>query len=153
MDLQIRQTKIEDLPELTNIYCKAYDRLEFGENWSVETTKNLLSFYFDLKTFLGITAVANGEIVGAFFSFVKPWHDGNHLGEGELFVDTKYQNQKIGTKLMTEMMRIAKSKDCRVHELVAYDAVAEWYKKIGMQNTGLHHMSGNVEEIIKRLSA
>lgn len=153
MNLYTKVSTRSDLTELATIYRRAYDRPEFGENWSAEDAERLLNFYFDLKTFVGITAFADDKIVGAFFSFIKPWHDGKHLGEGELFVDPNYQNQKIGTKLMIEMMLIAKSNDCIAHELVAYNKVAEWYRKIGLENTGLQHMSGNIDEIIKKLGA
>jgi GNAT superfamily N-acetyltransferase len=147
----IKKTKQEDLPELSKIYVRAYDRPEFGETWSVNDAEALLQFYFDLPTFLGITAVSEEKVVGAFFSFVKPWYDGNHLGEGELLVDPEQQNKKIGTQLMKEMMKLAQENGCVVHELIAYDKVAEWYKKIGMEDTGLHHMSGKIEDILKRI--
>jgi GNAT superfamily N-acetyltransferase len=151
MNLEIRNTSAEDLKDLAQIYRKAYDRPEFGEDWSEDNAYELLKFYFDLPTFLGFTALVEGKVVGGFFSFIKPWHDGKHLGEGELFVGPEYQNQKIGTKLMLEMMKAAKENGCVVHELIAYDKVAEWYKKLGLEDTGLHHMSGSIEEIILHL--
>jgi len=149
--LKIIKTKKEDLKELSKIYKNAYDRPEEGEDWSIKDSKNLLNFYFNQKTFVGVTAILDGKIVGAFFSFIKPWYDGNHLGEGEVFIDPTYQNQKIGTKLFLEMMKIANNKKCIVHELVAYDKVSNWYKKLGIKETGLKHMSGSIKEILKNL--
>lgn len=150
--LIIRKTKKKDLIELSRIYKRAYDRLQFGEDWSIKNSSGLLDFYFNLPTFVGVTAILDKKIVGGFFSYVKPWFDGNHLGEGELFIDPKYQNQKMGTKLVFEMMKIAKNKKCTVHDLIAYEKVSKWYKKIGMEETGLKYMSGNIKNIIKHLS-
>jgi len=151
MKIVIQKTKKEDINRLAQIYKRAYDRSGFGENWNVQKATSLLRFYQEQKNFVGVTAVADNKIVGAFFSYVKPWHDGNHLGEGELFVDPAYQNKKIGTKLFMEMMKIAKKKRCVIHELVAYDRIARWYKKIGLKNSGLKHMTGNIGEILKKV--
>jgi GNAT superfamily N-acetyltransferase len=147
----IRETGKGDISLLARIYRDAYDRPQDGENWSLKQAEALLNFYFDQKTFIGFTAFVDSKVVGAFFSSVKPWHDGNRLGEGELFVDPKYQNQKIGTELMYKMMKSAEQRGCLVHELLAYNKIAEWYKSLGMKESGLHHMEGKVTEIKERL--
>ena len=149
--LKIRKTKKEDLNLLAVVYKAAYDRPKEGEDWSIANSKKLLEFYFYQKTALGLTAVLDGKIVGAFLSFIKPWYDGNHLGEGELFIDPGYQGQKIGTKLFFEMMKLAKNKKCVAHELIAYGRVAHWYRKMGMKNSGLLPMSGDIKEILKKM--
>jgi GNAT superfamily N-acetyltransferase len=149
--LSIRKAKKQDLSKLAEIYIRAYDRAQFGEIWKKKAAVALLIFYFNQKKFLGLTAVLDGKVVGGLFSFIKPWHDGNHLGEGELFVDPDYQGKKIGTELMFKMMLLAKSKKCVVHELIAYAGVTRWYRKLGMKDTGLTHMDGKIDVIIKKL--
>jgi len=151
--ITIRKAERQDIRQLSGIYKAAYDRPQFGENWSLEQAEGLLNFYFNLKTFIGLTAVSGERIVGGFFSFTKPWHDGNRLGEGELFVDKEYQNQKIGSKLMLQMMKEAEEKGCVVHELIAYDEVAKWYRSLGMKDSGLHHMEGKIKEIEQNLTS
>ena len=146
-----RKTKKEDISELAQIYRRAYDRPEFGENWSLKAARAMLGFYLTQKTFIGITVLVDGKVVGAFLSYVKPWFDSNHLAEGEIFIDPAYQKQKIGSLLFLEMMNLAEKKNCQIHELVAYAGVAKWYKKIGMHETELKHMSGSIGEIIKQL--
>jgi GNAT superfamily N-acetyltransferase len=149
--LAIRKSRKADIAMLAKIYKQAYDRPKFGEKWGFKEAKALSDFYFQQKNFLGLTALVDGKIVGAFFSYVKPWHDGNHLGEGELFVAPRYQNQKIGTKLFLEMMVLAQKKKCVVHELVAYPRIARWYAKIGMKSTNLQYMAGDIKKIIKKI--
>ncbi len=114
--------------------------------------KALLDFYFKQRTFIGLTALVDSKIVGAFFSFIKPWHDGDHLGEGELFVDPDYQNRKIGTKLFLEVNKVAEKKGCAVHGLIVYGRIARWYKKLGIKESGLKHMEGNIKDIIRKMS-
>lgn len=147
----IRKAKRQDIAALTKIYQQAYDRKEEGEKWSTLQAKALLSFYFNQKTFVGLVAIVNQKIVGAFFSFIKPWHDGKRLGEGELFVDPKYQGQKIGSGLLLKILKIAEKNKCITHELVAYGKIARWYKTLGIKNSGLHHMEGNIKEIIRKI--
>jgi len=149
--LKIRKAKKEDIIQLIKIYKRVWNNSENKENWTNEKIKRLLDFYFNYKTFIGLVAMIDNKIVGAFFSFIKPWHDGNHLGEGELFVDSDYQKQKIGTKLFFEMMKEAKRRKCIIHELISYEKTSRWYKKIGMKETGLKHLSGNIGRIIKKI--
>mgnify|MGYP001599383673 CR=1 FL=1 len=150
--LTIRKTKKRDIGELSKIYKRVYDRPKDGGDWSIKRAKDLLNFYFTLKTFIGLTAVIDGKIVGALFSFVKPWHDGNRLGEGELFVDPEYQNQRIGTKLFLKINEIGEKKGCKIHEMLVYGRVERWYKKLGVKESGLKHMEGNIKEIIRRIN-
>ncbi|MDO8561142.1 MAG: GNAT family N-acetyltransferase [bacterium] len=149
--LTIRKSKKRDINKLAKIYKRAYHRSKDGEDWSVPKARALLNFYFNQKTFIGLTALLDDKMVGAFFSFVKPWHDGNHLGEGELFVDPDYQNRKIGTDLFFQMIKIAEKKGCTIHELLAYGRVARWYKKLGIKEVGLKHMQGKIKDIIRRM--
>ncbi len=149
--IAIRKTEEQDIRQLAEIYKAAYNRSQFGENWSLKQAEDLLNFYFNLDTFIGFTATSDKRIVGGFFSFMKPWHDGNRLGEGELFIDPRYQNQKIGSRLMLQMMKEAEEKGCLVHELLAYDEVAKWYRNLGMKDSGLHHMEGKIKEIKQNL--
>lgn len=150
--LIIRKSRRRDIEQLTKIYKRAYGRSKDGDDWSVSRAKALLDFYFKQKTFLGLTALVDGKIVGAFFSFIKPWHDGDHLGEGELFVDPDYQHRKIGTKLFLKMNKIARRKGCTIHELIVYGRITRWYKRLGIKDSGLKHMQGKIKDIIKRMS-
>lgn len=150
--LQIRRSKKQDLKQLAKIYKRAYGRSKEGEDWSTQRAKALLDFYLRQKTFIGLTALVDGKIVGAFFSFIKPWYDGDHLGEGELFVDPDYQHRKIGTKLFLEMNKIAKRKGCTIHELIVYGSIARWYKRLGIKESGLKHMQGKIKDIVRRMS-
>jgi len=149
--MKIRKAKKEDIKFLVEIYRRAYSRPKESENWSGDKARELLNFYFDQKTFIGFVAMMDKKVVGAFFSFIKPWHDGFRLGEGELFVDPKYQNNKIGSKLLFKMLKKAREMKCSVHELVAYDGIAKRYKKLGLRDSGLNHMEGDINTILKKI--
>ncbi|OGM89588.1 hypothetical protein A2108_01165 [Candidatus Wolfebacteria bacterium GWA1_42_9] len=150
--IKIRRTKLSDIKTLSKIYKEVYDKEKVGETWNYEKAKSLLLFYYNVKTFIGLTVLVDKKIVGAFFSYIKPWCDGKHLAEGEIFIDPKFQGKRIGTKLYLEMMKTAYKKGCRIHELVAYNKPASWYQKIGFRKTKLNHMSGDIKEVIKKIN-
>lgn len=52
---------------------------------------------------------------------------------------------------MLKMMYAAKAKKCVVSELLAYADIARWYRGMGMKDTGLKHLDGKIDTIIKRL--
>ncbi len=151
-NIKIRKTKKSDIKTLSRIYKDVYEAERYGEKWNVKKAETLLRFYFNQKTFIGLTALYEGKVCGAFFSCVKPWWDGDHLAEGELFIGPRYQKKGIGTELYAAMMKTAYQKGCIIHELVAYKKPSEWYKKIGFKETELKYLSGNIKEIITRLS-
>ena len=146
--ITIRKTKNSDIKTLASIYEQTYNAEKTGEFWDTSKAKALLDFYFNLKTFIGLTALSDKKICGAFFSFIKPWWDGKHLAEGELFIHPKYQNKGIGTQLYLVMMKTAYKRGCIVHDLRAYKKPATWYKKIGFKRTSLAHLSGQIKEVI-----
>ena len=152
MEIQIRETKKSDIKSLSRIYKNTYDADSHGEKWSLQQAEQLIKFYFNQKNFIGLTALCDGKICGAFLSYIKPWWDGNHLAEGELFVAPAYQKQSIGTKLFLSMMKIANRKKCTTHELIAYGKPGTWYKKIGFKETKLKHLSGSIKKSIDNLS-
>jgi len=48
---------------------------------------------------LAFLAEVNGKIAGGICGIIKPWWDGNHLVETELFLRPEFQRQKVGTGL------------------------------------------------------
>ncbi|MFA6495387.1 MAG: GNAT family N-acetyltransferase [Candidatus Paceibacterota bacterium] len=146
--LKIRAVKKSDIPALARIYKNAYDASGTGESWSIKRAQELLVFYYQTKTFIGLTAIYDEKICGAFFSYVKPWWNGKYLAEGELFIHPKFQGEKIGTALYLAMMKRALKEKCFFHALLAYKRASLWYKKIGLKETRLKHMSGDVRKII-----
>jgi L-amino acid N-acyltransferase YncA len=149
--ISFRKTKAADIKELACIYTQVYEAECYKEKWDYTQSKKLLDFYFKLETFIGFTSLCDGKVCGAFFSYIKPWWDGKHLAEGEIFIDPKFQNKHIGTDLYFTMMKYAYKKGCRVHELVAYKKPASWYKKIGFKETKLIHLFASIKDVISRM--
>jgi len=152
-NLAIRQTTSEDLEKLSQMYPSIYS--DTDEAWSEKASFELLHFYFSLPTFLGLTAIYENEVVGAFFAYIKPWWDGNHLGEGELFIEPSHQRMGIGSMLYLEMMKLADKKGCVQQDLLTYigKPADNWYKRIGFKETGQTHLTGNIKEVMEKLES
>lgn len=103
MNISIRLIKENEIKEVAEVFKKVYNDFDVGENWDSKSATNLLKCLFDRQPDLFFIAEVEGKIVGGFVANIKPWWDGNHLVETELFVDTKYQKEGIGTKLSRKM--------------------------------------------------
>jgi len=84
----------KDLEKLSEIYSLVYEKFDIGEKWTSKTAKKLLEYWFDKQSDLAFVAEENNKIVGAFIAGIKPWLDGNHLSDGEIFVHPNYQKNE-----------------------------------------------------------
>jgi L-amino acid N-acyltransferase YncA len=106
MDFRIRPIQKKDLQTLAEIYVDVYTKVDIGERWTVPAAKKLLEYWLDKQPDLALLAEYNGNIAGAFLTAIKPWWDGNHLMEGEIFVDSAFQKKGIGTELLKAVFRL-----------------------------------------------
>lgn len=155
-ELLIRLIKKEDLKILARLYCKVYTNFDVGEKWNQRSAYNLLSYWFERQPDLCFLAEYKRKVVGAFLAGIKPWWDGNHLIDGEVFVDPDYQKKGIGTELSKTIYKTAINK----YNAKCFDAITfsnkkhplSWYKKQGftkIKNWVL--ISGNLELVMKKL--
>ena len=155
-DLKIRQIKKEDLNKLAEIYSKVYGVFDVGEHWTKKSSYNLLGYWVKRNPNLSFLAELKGLIVGAFVADIKPWWDGNHLVDGEIFVDPDYQKQGIGSELSKSMYNLAIKK----YKVVRFDTYTfkktefplKWYKSQGFQEINEWAMiSADIKEVLKKL--
>ncbi|MCL4360242.1 GNAT family N-acetyltransferase [Patescibacteria group bacterium] len=145
-----------DLPHLASCYTRAYNPLGIGEHWTPDSAQNLMAYFFREQADLFFAAKEGGTIVGGTVAMVKPWWDGNHLIDGEIFVDPGYQKQGIGPRLLKTLFAAAKTKynarswDTYTH--IVHSHPLSWYKKLGF--TTIEHwqmISGDVDTVLTRL--
>lgn len=150
--IKLRLAKQEDLKPLAEIYKDLYGSSILNENWSIETTYNMLNFFYTLQSDIFIVAVDNEKVIGAVASLVKPWHDGNRLIETEIFVDKDYQHKGIGSKLFQEHFKIAMEKhDAKIIEAHTYQEEdgypLNWYKNQGYEVINdWYVINGNIKD-------
>lgn len=133
--MQIELTSFDQLPELASIYVRS---LEFNadEHWTDKSALRLLSDWHRRQPELFFTASADAQIMGGFVVGVRPWWDGNHLVDGELFVDPRYQKRGVAGALLRHTLQVAQAKYSPLLTWDTYtfrndDFPLTWYKRIG----------------------
>lgn len=156
MATTIRPMQKSDLQRLAEIYVKVYKKFDVGERWNIESAKRLLSYWLRRQPDLALVAEYDGKVVGAFLAGVKPWWDGNHLVDGEVFVHPDFQRKGVGKELSRAMYRLALKK----YKVKSFDTTTfkkkefplSWYRSQGFEvNKDWVLISGDVKAVLSRL--
>jgi|WetSurMetagenome_2_1015567.scaffolds.fasta_scaffold472558_2 GNAT superfamily N-acetyltransferase len=155
--MNIRLANIKDLPPLAEIYKKSYNTLHIGENWSNDSALKLLEHLRHEQADLFFVAEEDGTIVGGSVALLKPWWNGNHLADGEIFIDPTFQGKGIGTQLIKHMFTEALRKygvvswDTFTHRVHEYPL--KWYKKLGFEEIRDWVMiTGDIKKVLKNIT-
>lgn len=128
-----------DLTILSEIYAEVYKVFDVGERWMSESAYKLLEYWFLRQPDLAFVAEFNGKIVGAFIVGVKPWWDGYHLTDGEIFVHPEYQKHGIGSELLKVVFKKAIEKyNATAWYTITFKGATHplsWYKSLGFSET------------------
>ncbi|MBP9816138.1 GNAT family N-acetyltransferase [Candidatus Woesebacteria bacterium] len=156
--MEIRPARKEDIDKLADIFVAAYNPLNIGEEWTKETAIVMLAHLFEIQPDLTFVAIIDNEIVGGTNAIVKPWWDGNHITDGEIFVESGHQGQKIGKKLLKRLFQEAKNKysavswDTFTH--VVHEHPLTWYKSMGFEEIPHWTMiTGDIDKVLQNLTA
>ncbi|MGV8142201.1 MAG: GNAT family N-acetyltransferase [Candidatus Pacearchaeota archaeon] len=155
-DIKIRLFDKKDLNTLSEIYTETYKRFDVGEKWSIFSSYKLLDYWLNRQPDLCFLIEYKGKIVGAFVAGVKPWWDGNHLVDGEIFIHPDYQNKGLGKILSKHMYEQAVAK----YHVIRFDTYTfkmtkfplAWYKSQGFEEIKEWAMiSADLREVLKHL--
>ncbi len=152
----IRQANTTDLKELAQIYAYAYNSLNIGENWNEITALALIRFLYENQPDLFFVAEIDNKIIGGIVASIRPWWDGNHLIDGEVFVNPDYQKKGIGINLIKKLLTTAKNKykaiswDTYTHTIHTHPL--KWYKSIGFEEPSHWTMIvGDIEKVLNNI--
>jgi len=146
------------LKELGSVYAECFNLADIGEHWSDKAAVDFLTYLWKIQSDLFFIASKEDKIVGGLVGIIKPWCDGNHIHEIELFVHPDHQRQGIATDLTKVLLQTAIDK----YNIVEFEGIADgslhdfplsWYKRIGVVPTGLIHVAGKSKEMLEKLSA
>ena len=107
-EIEIKLVDFSDLPKIYELQKESYKQeAEIYNDYSIQPlTQTLEDVQHEYKFMKIYKAVYNGEIIGS----VRGYKDGNICNVGKLFVDPRFQNRGIGSKLLLEMEE--RFKDC-----------------------------------------
>lgn len=156
MDIKIRLMQEKDLMPLSKVYTLVYKKFDIGEKWTEKTSKKLLEYWFDKQPDLAFVAELDGQIVGGFVAGIKPWWDGNHMSDGEVFVHPDYQKKALPLNFLLFFMKrplkiIMLSVSMLTHSK-RQNSPLSWYLSQGfIQNEDWTMISGDVKSILLNL--
>ena len=149
--------KETDLDIIAEEYANYYANSVLGEKWTKEKAIELFKCFYHQNKDLFFVAYDKDQPVGVVTSVLKPWWDGNHLEDGEIFVVKKYQRQGIASQLMKALCVCAHDKyNATTLEAHTYEDEngfpLNWYKRLGFKTMDdLKIISGDIKEVIKKL--
>lgn len=156
MKIRIKKMQNKDIQKLAEIYALVYKKFDVGEKWTVDTAEQLLSFWLNKQPDLAFVAECDNKIVGAFVAGIKPWWDGNHISDGEIFVHPDYQGKGVGRELSKVLYKKALEK----YAVTSFDAYTFkktkfplcWYESQGfLVNEDWVMISGDVKLALAKL--
>lgn len=152
--MEIRNIRISDLPALAEIYIKVSKQSHPEEKWTTQTANTFMEYWLERQPDLCFLAELDGKIVGAFVAAIKPWWDGNHLVDGEIFIDPEHQNKGIEKPLSKYMYEAALLKYEVVRIETSTFKISEfplsWYKSQGFEELkNWSFISADLKEILR----
>lgn len=91
---EIRLLQESDLPKVGEIYARAFEKANIGEQWTPKSAEKFMRYWFNRQSDLFLIAESEGKVVGGIVAGIKPWWNGNHMVDGELFVDPEIQKKR-----------------------------------------------------------
>lgn len=98
--MEFRIMENYDIPEVTKVFINAYSDPPWNENWNYEKAFNRIKEVFDTKNSICLVCLYQQKIVGAIQCLLIPWTMGYQLDVRDFFVNNKFQNMSIGTRLL-----------------------------------------------------
>ena len=114
-----------------------------------------MQYFYHYQPDLFICAYDDGIPIAAVMSTLKPYFDGMHLSNTEIFVSEDYNALNIGKKLLETHFELANSKyNARHIDTITYknilDTPLDLCKKVGLKpNHDLVVLNGNLENCLK----
>lgn len=156
--IEINNLKQEnDLEIIAEEYSRYYANSVLEEKWTKESAIKLFKYFYNQAPDLFFVAYDNNNPVGVIMTCLKPWWDGMHLEDGEIFVCRQYQQKGIAKMLLKKLFESAIEKyDATTLEAHTYEGENGfpycWYKRLGFETIDdLKIISGDIKKIVNKL--
>ena len=154
---QYQLIKRSQLAEIGALYAECFNLADIGEHWEAVAAEQFLRYLYNIQPNLFFVCTKDEKIIGAIVGVIKPWCDGNHIHEIELFVHPNHQRRGIATRLTRLIVQTALEK----YAITEFEGIADgsqhdfplsWYKRMGVNPSGLIHIAGKPEAMLKNLT-
>lgn len=149
--------KNADIYVLAKGYADYYSNSVLQEEWTKQSATKLFEYFWNQNRDLFLVAYDGDKPVGVIMSGLKPWWDGNHLEDGEIFVVPEYRKKGVAKLLLRSLFKCAIDK-YNATMLEAHTYKDEngfpycWYKRLGFDTINdWKIISGDIKKIMKNL--
>lgn len=149
--------KESDLEIIAGEYADYFSSSVLQEKWTKESAALMFKYFYNNMPDLFFVAYDNDKPVGAIMTSLKPWWDGMHLEDGEIFVCKEYRHRGVAKILIKKLFEYAIDK-YNVTTLEAHTYEDEngfpysWYKKLGFETIDdWKIISCDIKKIVKKL--
>lgn len=154
---EVRPVLEEELEAVADIYAEAFNEADYEEEWNHERACAFVRYLHSKQAELFFVATdENQQIIGGIAGVIKPWCDGDHLSETEVFVKPENQNTGISKLLIFAITE----KALKDYGIVAFDGIVDatsdfpmkFYEKIGFAKTGFELITADPKEVLESLA-
>ena len=157
-NINISNPKCEkDLEIIAGEYANYYQNSVLGEAWTKESALKMFQYFYNQASDLCFVAYDNDKPIGIIMTALKPWWDGMHLEDGEVFVCKEYRHGGVAKSLFKKLFEYAiETYDAVTLEAHTYEDESGfpycWYKRIGFETIDdWKIISGDIKKIMKKL--
>ena len=129
--------KDEDINTIAEFYADYYSNSVLQEKWTKESAVKLFRYFYNQNKDLFFIAYDGDKPVGIITSVLKPWWDGNHLEDGEVFVIGEYRKKGIAKLLFKALFECAVRNIMRQHSKHTHTKMRMVFHIVGIKNWGL----------------
>lgn len=147
----------KDLEAIAEAYSSYYANSVLEEKWTKESALEMFRYFFDKNPDLLFVAYDDEKPIGAIMSLLKPWWDGKHLEDTELFVCEEYRKSGLAKQLFKAQFTYAIEKyNATVLEAHTYEDENGfpycWYERLGFETIDdWKIISGDIKKIVNKL--
>lgn len=152
--MKIRRARWWELREIGKMYADAYE--SYGYDWDDrQAIKQVEKFYHIQKDLFFIVDDREVGIIGGVWGAVMHHSSGEYLNGIEIWVDPEYQRRGVGKQMLRHLIEQALRK--YKIRFIEFHADSEkgfpynYYKKLGFEESAWTNLSGDPEEILKKL--
>ncbi|MGL6337527.1 MAG: GNAT family N-acetyltransferase [Waterburya sp.] len=93
----------KDLESISQLYVSVFSSQPWNENWEYDWAYERLNWIYQSQGFIGFIARDNNKTIGAILGHFVPFQGEKGFEIKEFLVKESYQNQGVGTKLLTRL--------------------------------------------------
>jgi aminoglycoside 6'-N-acetyltransferase I len=101
--MEICAIKEQDLESISQLYVSVFSNPPWNESWEYDWAHERLKWIYQSQGFMGFVAINNNQTIGAILGYFVPFKGEKGFEIEEFLVETSYQNQGVGTELLTQL--------------------------------------------------